>query len=335
VEGLVSMNAITLVPDTNVWRYLVDAGAIEDVRLAAKRLGVTIVACPAVLYECLRVRNTELRRRLARALTQNDWFRPMPEAFVEAEAVRHEITRLHPEWVAIHPDLRNYNQNRADWGSGFWRRVRRDPRWTASILSQIEGDVLDRARQQADTARLQARELGQSEQSLRLDNATAWFGQSVAGWDGKPFEAWRGQSQSHWWEAVVLEQNQTATDWLAPWLDLPRVKRERDVWVHMWTREVVTRHVPREWVRWAMSEAQPLRKVTTGTPVDNQISTYLVDFDVFLTSDRAFGESLEVLRPHAPVPLAKIETAPGGPAAADFTLDLGSRLAGGALGPRR
>jgi hypothetical protein len=143
---------------------------------------------------------------------------------------------------------------------------------------------------------------------------------------GSPFDAWRGQSLNHWWGALVLEQNQTAKDWLAPWLDLHRVRRERDVWVHMWTREIVTRRVPREWLRWAMSEAQALRKVTSGTPVDNQISTYLVDFDFFLTSDRAFGDNLEILRPYAPVPLAKMSIAPGGQAAAGFTLDLIRRL---------
>lgn len=315
-----------MVPDTNVWRYLVDAGAIEDVRLAAKRSCVTIVACPAVVYECLRVSNAALRGHLAKALTQNDWMRPMPEAFVEAEEVRQEITRLHPEWIDPRPDLRNYRKNREDWGSSFWLRVRRDPKWMASILSKIEGDVLTRARREADSARLLAREFGQSERSLRLDNATAWFGHPVAGWDGQPFEAWRAQSQSHWWQAVVLGRDSTASDWLAPWLDLRRVRRERDVWVHMWTREVMAKHVPREWIRWAMSEAQALRKVTPGTPVDNQIATYLVDFSVFLTSDRGFGDCLEMLRPHAPVSLATIERSPGGIAAVEFTLDLLTRI---------
>lgn len=316
------MLKLTLVPDTNVWRYIVDADATERVRLMAKRSGVSIVACPAVVYECLRFRDANGRRKLTEALTRNDWVRPMPEAFVEAEAVRSEIARLHPEWLLPNPDLTRYYRNREDWRSGFWRRVRQDPTRMADLVSRVQGNSIDRARSEAEALRTQARQLGHSDRSLRLNTAEARFVEPVPGWDGDPFEAWRAVSQAHWWDAAVLCCDDTAADWLSVWLDLRKVMTERAVWIRMWTREVETRRLPREWIRWAMREAQALRKVTAGTPVDNQIATYLVDYDVFLTSDRGFGQCVEMLRPSAPCRLAKVEIAPGGSASVGFVLDL-------------
>ena len=67
-------------------------------------------------------------------------------------------------------------------------------------------------------------------------------------------------------------------------------------WNHLWLHEVEIDEVPRAWLRWAVEFLQGLRKVTSGTPVDNQISTYLIDADVFLTSDRAFVDIVTKVR---------------------------------------
>jgi hypothetical protein len=64
-----------------------------------------------------------------------------------------------------------------------------------------------------------------------------------------------------------------------------------------------------------MTELQALRKVTSGTPVDNQIATYLCDFDLFLTSDKGFADCVDMMRPHAPSKLAQVSVAPAGQAA--------------------
>src|ERR1700733_15400037 len=117
------MRPLSVLPDTNTWRYWVDSGSIEGIRRAAKTAGVNLVACPAVVYECLRMSDVELRRNLAKALSRTAWLRPMPEAFTEAEALRHEITRIHPEWLVVKPETRNWHRNAVDWRVGFWQRV--------------------------------------------------------------------------------------------------------------------------------------------------------------------------------------------------------------------
>jgi hypothetical protein len=47
--------------DTNVWRYLIDLDSLESVYRAAKRANGVILACPAVLYEMLRLKDDGFR----------------------------------------------------------------------------------------------------------------------------------------------------------------------------------------------------------------------------------------------------------------------------------
>ena len=321
------MTPATVLPDTNIWRYVVDANAVEVVRQAAKSEGVSLVACPAVVYETLRMSNPDLRRRLARALTLRAWLRPMPEAFVEAEALRAEIGRLRPEWLAIKPQTHDWHRNALDWQSGFWRRVRNDTTKMARIIGVVDDGNLDVAREDAKAARATARELGHKMESLRLGTAHASYLHQVPGWDGEPFEAWRGISESIWWQGLILRQNQTFLDWLEPWLQVDLIRTRRAHWIGFWTRECSAERLPREWIRWAMQEAQALRKVTPGTPVDNQICTYLFDYDIFVTGDRAFAECIELIRPYAPAPIASTSVSPSGGDAVDHLLGLIKRAA--------
>ncbi|MGY1727820.1 hypothetical protein ACI79J_12700 [Geodermatophilus sp. SYSU D01062] len=111
-------------------------------------------------------------------------------------------------------------------------------------------------------------------------------------------------------------------DWLGPWIDLEVLRRDRQGWVEFWTRQVAPEALPREWIRWAVPELQALRKVTSGTPVDNQIATYLCDFDVFVTSDKGSADCINLMRPHAPSKIAQVSVAAAGRAAVAHVVDL-------------
>jgi hypothetical protein len=54
--------------------------------------------------------------------------------------------------------------------------------------------------------------------------------------------------------------------------------------------------MPRSWLRWAVRTLQATRKTTPGTPVDNQIGSYLADADLFVTGDRAFESLVRRIR---------------------------------------
>jgi hypothetical protein len=312
----------TVLPDTNVWRYIVDADAVKLVRKTARDNDVQIVACPAVVYECLRMRDPDVRRRLAKALTRADWHRPMPEAFVECEDLRRQIARHRPEWLVATPDLRWWNRHLTDWRGGFWRRVRDDSRHMSRLIGRLDSGTLDQARDESLTRRSEAQTLGHTPSTLRLATATAHYAETVPGWDGEDFEAWRAYSESTWWRTLFIREDPTMLDWLGPWIDLDVLRRDRQGWVEFWTRQVAPDALPREWIRWAMTELQALRKVTSGTPVDNQIAMYLCDFDVFVTSDKGFADCINLMRPHAPSTIAQVSVAAAGRAAVAHVVGL-------------
>jgi hypothetical protein len=247
----------------------------------------------------------------------------MPEAFMEAEQLHGEIERLRPEWLVEKPDTREWHANCADWRNGFWWRARTQSEQVSKIISALDDGRLDRARDEAKVERAEAKELGHTADSLQLDDARAWFLHSTPGWDGEPFEAWRGSSMSNWWRTLIMGGSKTMLDWLAPWLDLHRIRREHDSWVTFWTRECATERLPREWLRWAMSVVQTVKDWSPGAPVDNQISTYLVDYDFFVTADKVFAKCIDLIRPHAPVALAEVSFfSPKNGAAGDHMLGL-------------
>ena len=142
-------------------------------------------------------------------------------------------------------------------------------------------------------------------------------------WDGRPFESWRVEIGEYL--RTDLNRRGTFSDWMAPWL-LPSVIEEAD-WFSLWTKEISRDEVPLAWLRWAFGWVQATRKTSAGTPVDNQIATYLPECQVFVTSDRVFAQCVEKVRPNAPVELGRAAQVPAGADAIDAVLEVMRDLA--------
>ncbi len=309
------MSRPSLLLDSNVWRYMVNENAVEVVRKAARRCGVDIVACPAVAYEALRVDDVNLRRRLIEAITRGSWVRPMPEAFQEAEALRTELTRFRPGWINPSPDLRLWWRLKADWAGAWWRRARRTPHREAAFIKALGGKDLTKARQEAHDRRTDARAGGLTFDGINVADVRASFEGPVPGWDGTPFEPWRAQGMYLWWMHLTdpsVSAGSTLAQWLAPWLREGAIRRDWPAWLTFWLEQTSSNGLPHEWMRWATTWVQQTRKVTAGAPVDSQISSYLFDADLIVTSDSAFVQCLEKVRPYSPRPFAKTHILPGG-----------------------
>lgn len=105
-------------------------------------------------------------------------------------------------------------------------------------------------------------------------------------------------------EGVSHPPIQAAPGVASPFVDVQRIAREPASWNHLWLHEVDVEEVPREWLRWAVGWLQGLRKVTPGTPGDNQIAVYTYEADVFVTTDGGFADILNKARIDAPAPVA-------------------------------
>lgn len=293
--------------DTNIWRRLVDADAVEQLRLYSRREGVDIVVAPAVAYEILRTRDAELRERLAKAITLGTWRRLMTEVFYECEDFRHVIRSRRPGWLRAEPDRAQFHRLRAGWSGGrFWRQVRANPASEAARLRALEGESVQLARAQATSRRGQMK-------TLQFDSTplTDWVGRpelSTPGWDGRPVEWWRLEGSEIWWRWLLHET--PAREWLEPWLNLGVIATDRTSWNPLWFREISAPELPREWVRSAVHFLQGVRKVTPGTPADAQIAVHMVDVELLLSGDTTFVDILNRVRRDAPVHLAEAQAVP-------------------------
>lgn len=310
-----------LMLDSNVWRYLVDADGLEQVRRAAKSR-VQILACPAVAFEALRGSDTAVRRKLAKAMTEGAWTRLMPEACTEAEELHHAITRHRPEWLRPSPDLREWYRLQSDWKHGWWQRARHDIAGEAARISSLDGGRMQAARAEAEFLRQDAMTNGIRFEKISLD-LQAKFLAPMDGWDGLPFDAWRAEGMSVWWDELFTRRSSSAYfEWIEPWLKIDLIASQKAEWVSFWTRDTAVTELPRQWIRWALNWVQRTRKTTPGTAVDNQIGVYMPDCDFFVTSDKAFIDCIDKIRDASPVTLASCRRVPGGPAAVSALLNV-------------
>lgn len=305
---VVGISRTRILVDTNIWRYLIDLDSLETVYRAAKDAHGLILACPAVLYEMLRSEDVPLRRRLVKAICRSHWVRLMPEVFEEAEEFKSEISRLRPHWLLPKPNLSEFRKFYNDWNGprGTWWRARRDPSQFAAVLRASEGDRMIRIRD--DTRELRA-EIGKitTYEKVKLDTWTTTFPLKPAGWDGDPVETWRADTMRYYIEALLMQvasRSPATREWLEPWIDLTAMRNDLPSFAKMMLYETDSSHMPRSWLRWALQALQATRKTNSGTAVDNQIGSYLVDADVFVTADKVFASIVKRVADEAVVQMA-------------------------------
>ncbi|MFL1526226.1 hypothetical protein [Pseudomonas sp. O230] len=84
--------------DTNIWSYIANEDAGDELATHARAAGVEIVVSPAVVDEVQQLPVPEARRKVIQLLTKKDWKRLMPEVFSECAELKAEIIKLRPEW---------------------------------------------------------------------------------------------------------------------------------------------------------------------------------------------------------------------------------------------
>ena len=247
---------------------------------------IDIVIAPAVVYEMLRTRDPGLRKRLIEAVTLGAWKKLRTEIYHECRDVRKMLETRRPEWMVAEPDLALYYKLKADWSpsGGFCRRVRREPGAEARRVADEAG--LERARKDAKYRRGVMGEIHFDQ--MRLSGWAGRPNERLPGWDGTDVDWWRLDSQARWWEHLIAHPDQPVLDWLGPFVDVSVIARSFESWNHLWLHEVTIAELPREWLRWAVMVLQSVRRVTPGTPGDNQIALYAYEADLLLSADAGF-----------------------------------------------
>jgi hypothetical protein len=147
-----------LLLDNNVWTYLSQHMRATELRDMARKHRVTILACPAVLYEILRSPPSAKadRDRTLALVAAPYWERMMPEVYSECMEFLGEARRLRPDWLVPKPDTRKFEQLRKDWISapkGTWWRARYKTDFMAAWIGGGKDDRIEIAREDASKLR--------------------------------------------------------------------------------------------------------------------------------------------------------------------------------------
>lgn len=305
--------------DTNVWRYVIDAGAEVHLHRAIARSKAILQAAPAVLYETLRMRESETRNKIIRLITNQKWRRLMPEAFSEAAELKAEIHRLRPEWLRTRRDVTTFQRFRYDWRrnkGGFWSRVQLHTEEEAARIAYLDGNLLETARAQAYQSRQEMLNLSPNNAHTPLNNVMAMPIGAIPGWEGQPVEYWRIASLYSFHRLLygILRgaQNHPYEQWLGDEVDWAAMYANDESFNRFWLYEVIPAALPRFWLRSAFEFLQQWHKVTDGTPCDSQLATYLVESDAIISADKNFIRFAERSRQYAPFPVARPYQLAGG-----------------------
>lgn len=281
----------------------------------ARSKGHRIVIAPAILYEALRVSDPRLRTALAELMTRAEWKRLLPEAYHEAKELNGEARRLRPGWVMDPGDDSLFRRLHYDWSrsrGGFWDRARRDPAREAGLIDSGAPNLLDRARAQAREMRGAAVENNWHASRLpHLDFRVRYSG-TVPGWKGEDVQPWRAYGHGAWTDAFASGgESHAYAQWLAGRVDLKRaITYDGESWLRFWLYDVDQGRMPRHLIRGTFDYLAALHRVSSGTPVDNQISSYLVDAEVFVTCDKVMAAIVEQIAKMVSFPIAAVRLLP-------------------------
>jgi len=238
--------------DTNVWRYIVDAGALLRLQQAARKSRHKVVVAPAVVYEALRTGDRAVRTALVRALALPDWTRLMPEAYSEAMEVRDEVFRVRPQWQRAPADTTQQRRLQFDWKrsrNGFWHRVVHAMDREASAIAQT--NLLDSARADAREIREDAKQLPRSMQDFKLTELRAQPPGPMQGWNGDWLDMWRIQALTCWLTALA-DADHPYEQWIGGEVIMNFLGVQSSDLVKFWFYDVSTERMPRQWLRTAI-----------------------------------------------------------------------------------
>jgi hypothetical protein len=242
-----------------------------------------------------------------------------------------KIERTHPDWITTDREPLDTFLQRWDWirkKGGFWNRVENSPESVAAILSTIEGNIIDKARTNSHQNRSVANGMDWRFETTRLNECFGKPLTELQGWNGDWITAWRMAALDYVTGILFSMSNMKHPyhDWLKEMLDLDSMRKDESAWHKFWLYEVQEKRMRRFWMRWSTELFSALRRVSPGTSVDQQLSTYLIGADHFITADKTFNEILTKCRQYAPVAIAQSWLVSGGANCANEAIEILSIL---------
>ncbi len=309
------MTETRILLDTNVWNYLSDHADAATLATAARKGRVTIILAPAVVYESLAINDTRKLRARSQLLSDHRWKRLMPEAYSESQEVLSQVRELRREWLLAKPPKGEFQRLYRDWrrnGTGFWARLRTNPELVSGHIRQLQQEILEHARDETKAVRKSQVDNKYPVWKVPLNTYVTEVSKELGADEQISVAAWRRDALSFWTfhlrgltdQPTPLENRGGYVDWLSGELDFGKAKKSAMSWYRFWLIDVTDNAMPRAWLRWASGLLQQFSGWSRGTPGDNQLSTYMMDADWFITADVGLHRIVQKLHTDAPFPVA-------------------------------
>lgn len=314
-----SSGAVKVILDNNIWCHLADGHISADelegaLRTACAGVPCRIVASPAVLNEMLDSDHEPSRARAVALISDPRWLRATRDIELwVAELVKAadgEPSLRH--WVRNPPDLRELAPHIRQWRDGIWtdsESVRLDPTFVAH-RPNINANHLAEKDASRFTKPGRVPNLG----SLRLQESTNYIAGTPFWRIEDPIELWRLWGWSTWVNDLT-RRGSTARVVADAYLRVEQILgSDLGDFLAWWTLKLAPSQVRRTWLYWATQTVQAYhRGPDRGDSFDRTHATYLVDCDLLLTCDQAFGRVLIEVAKQAPFPTGRPVTVPATP----------------------
>lgn len=312
-------SAVRIILDTNLWSYMGDDGSVRELDSVIQQRDLQSLIPPSTLLEVVDIPHEQVRKRIIAGLaTGNRRTRLITEADSYAADLVDLIKRTNPQWLLRIPNPGPPASLRTFWLKSVGQEAQNDSTRLhehQATQRQTYDHIIWRQRWQRSellSSRFEKQLLGSrlSELEVMADDPAHTL---VPGWDGHPVAAWRANmAQLTWYHlgivgprAWITKEDRTMTDWVEPYVDVKRLRRESFDFGRMWLKEARIEEVPRNWLSWAVEVVQWTPKVSSGNPADAQHAAYLLDCELFLTSDKRFARALEQVGRDAPFEFAR------------------------------
>lgn len=307
-----TLRCVRVLLDTNIWSYVGDQRAEEELRSYLHDHDLHLVLAPCVLLEVIKTPRRDVRDRVLRAMVTAPGERLRTEVDLECDEIVSEVRRLHPEWLRQVPNRPRVSMYRQFWLRDVWRSaVKRADAGSnhleATIAPQIDMLVQLQRANQAELrshSRPVVRDLLMQRARPSADTQPA-----LPGW-GQPTDVWRVNT------ALRMDRSlrqlpsahlpSTEADWIGSFVDLTRMYSDRRRATKFFLEEIALERVVRNWIHnYAVEAAQLAMAITNGNPMDQQLAAHLLDCDVLVTADKRFHAVVSAIREHFDMGMAR------------------------------
>jgi hypothetical protein len=290
--------------DTNIYDYVAKQGNDDKLRDFFRKKYYDVEVSLDVIFEVARIPDEKIKEKCFQTIWKlGNTYPKFPESYLETHEVINEFKRCRPDWLYSTPHekkeimafVNNYRLTMKSFRrNGFLKTNESFDEYVSLAERAVSmGNPNDKEIRQA-LLKYENLEIRSDDPEIQeLLNPLS---------DSERF--WRSTSSSVWRHALKGDPSmRDYKDYLLPYLQITTVDKME--WESFWLRDVVSKNIPRTYIRGVTEYFQLRFKITHGNKIDSNHSLNLVGNHLFLTGDKNFFQVLQQVSENSATKIAK------------------------------